>query len=177
MASITIRDATAGDAAAIAEIQNALLATTAVEWTDTPHTPEGRGEWLAARQARGFPVLVATDAGDTVIGWASYGDFRDSLARPGYRFTVEHSVHVREQAWGRGLGRELMAALIDRARDAGIHAMVGAIDGENDASIRFHEALGFVEVARMPQVGAKFGRWLDLVLVQLILDDRPAPAP
>lgn len=68
-----------------------------------------------------------------------------------------------------------MSALIDEARRRGKHAMVAAIDGENEASIRFHERLGFVQVGRMPELGAKFGRWLDLVLLQLRLDDRPAP--
>jgi phosphinothricin acetyltransferase len=89
---------------------------------------------------------------------------------PGYRFTVEHTVHVREDHWGSGAGRALMEELVERARAAGKHVMVGALDGANEASLRFHARLGFVEVARMPEVGRKFGRWLDLVLVQRILD-------
>ena len=76
---------------------------------------------------------------------------------------------------GFGVGRDLMGALIDKARTSGKHTMIAAIDATNEVSIRFHGRLGFVEVARMPETGAKFGRWCDLVLLQLRLDDRPAP--
>ena len=171
----TIRDATGADLVAITDLTNALIPTTTVEYTDTLHTVDGRREWLTARRARGFPVIVAETPTEGVIGYASYGDFRDAQARPGYRRTVEHTVHVAEAWWGAGLGRVLMEELIGRARAQGLHVMVGAIDAENEGSIRFHERLGFVEVARMPQVGQKFGRWLDLVLVQLLLDDAPTP--
>jgi phosphinothricin acetyltransferase len=170
----TIRDAAPADIPAMTDIQNALIPTTTIEWTDTPHTDEERLAWLADHEARGFPVLVADEDG-VVVGWTAYGDFSDSIKRPGYRFVVEHTIHVREDRWGSGVGRRLMTALIERARTAGIHVMVGAVDGANEASIRFHERLGFAEVARMPEVGAKHGRWLDLVLLQLVLDDRPAP--
>ena len=167
---VDIRPATAEDAGAIAEIQNALLATTAIEWRDEPHTPASRVDWID----RHHVVLVAVD-GDDVVGFAAYGDFRDTAGWPGYRFVVENSIHVRESHWGSGVGRQLMEALIDAAAAAGKHAMVAAVDGENEASIRFHERLGFVEVARMPEVGSKLGRWLDLVLLQRQLDDRPVP--
>jgi phosphinothricin acetyltransferase len=80
------------------------------------------------------------------------------VKRPGYRFTVENTIHVREDRWGSGVGRDLMDALVDEARDSGKHTMVAAVDGANEASIRFHTRLGFVEVARMPEIGAKFGR-------------------
>lgn len=120
-------------------------------------------------------VLVADDEGE-VVGVAAYGWFRDVAKRPGYRFTVENTIHVREDRWGTGVGRQLMAELVAAARRSGKHTMVAAIDGANEASIRFHERLGFVEVARMPELGAKFGRWLDLVLLQLRLDDRSRPA-
>ncbi len=165
-----IRPATAADAAAIASILNALLATTSIEWTDIPHTAGSVLGWLDEHET----VLVAEDGG-TVVGVAAFGPFRDDVKRPGYRFTVENSVHVRADRWGTGTGRALMAALVEEARAKGKHTMVAAVDGENEASIRFHEGLGFVEVGRMPQIGAKFGRWLDLVLLQLHLDDCPAP--
>jgi phosphinothricin acetyltransferase len=93
----------------------------------------------------------------------------------GHRFTVENTIHVREDKWGSGVGRSLMRALVDKARNSGKHTMIAAIDGTNEVSIRFHEPLGFVEVARMPETGAKFGRWCDLVLLQLSLDERRAP--
>lgn len=173
MSALAIRRATGGDAAAIAALQNALLATTAIEWTDTPHTVESRVAWIRAHQDEGT-VLVAEEGGE-IVGFAAYGDFRDSARWPGYRFVVENTIHVRRDRWGSGVGRRLMEALIAHAAAAGKHAMVAAVTGDNPASIRFHERLGFVEVARMPEIGAKHGRWLDLVLLQRRLDDRPAP--
>ena len=163
-----IRPATEGDAEAISALYNALVPTDTVAWTDEPETVDQRRAWLADQARRGDPVLVADD-GD-VLGFVSYGEFRDATKWPGYRFTVEHTIHVRGDRWGRGVGRALMEELVACARAAGKHVMVGGIDGANEASLRFHERLGFVEVARMPQVGWKFGRWLDLVLVQRMLD-------
>lgn len=171
-----IREATAADAPAIAAIQNALLATTSIEWTDEPHTAEGRLAYIVEHQSAGYPVLVAEHDGE-VVGFATYGEFRDNAKWPGYRLTVEHTVHVSEGHRGTGVGRRLLTALIARARADGLHVMVAAVDGENDASIRFHERLGFVEVARMPEIGTKHGRWLDLVMLQLRLgEDDPPPA-
>jgi phosphinothricin acetyltransferase len=165
-----IRDATPSDLPEITVIYNALLETTTHEWTETVHTVAERAEWLAEQNANGRPAIVAVDGGE-VVGWATYGDFRDSTRWPGYRFTVEHSIHVREDCWGRGIGRALLDALVERARREGKHVMVAGIDGENVGSIRFHERLGFFEVARMPEIGEKFGRRLDLVLMQRMLDE------
>jgi L-amino acid N-acyltransferase YncA len=170
VAMVTVRDATGADLPEITAIYNALLETTTHEWTEIPHPVSEREEWLAEQNAAGRPALVAV-VDDEVVGWATYGDFRDSVRWPGYQFTVEHSIHVREDHWGRGVGRALMQALVDRARREGKHVMVAGIDGDNTGSIRFHERLGFVEVARMPEIGEKFGRRLDLVLMQLILDE------
>jgi phosphinothricin acetyltransferase len=105
------------------------------------------------------------------VGFATYGDFRDSIKKPGYRFTVEHSVNIAQRAWRSGLGTQLMQTLIDRAQRAGLHSMVGGIDASNERSLVFHERLGFREVARMPESGWKHGRWCDLVLVQKRLSD------
>lgn len=165
-----VRPALPSDAVAIVTLLNAHLATTTIEWTDTPHTADTIQEWLDAHET----VLVAEEQGE-VVGVAAFGWFRDVVKRPGYRFTVENTVHVREDLWHSGIGRDLMRALADEARNSGKHTMVAAIDGANEASIRFHERLGFVEVAHMPEIGAKFGRWQDLVLLQLRLDDRTAP--
>ena len=166
---VVVRDATSSDVREITAIRNAGIATTTHEWTETAHTVAERGEWLASQQAAGRPAIVAVDA-DAVVGCASYADFRDSARWPGYRFTVEHSIHVREDCWGRGIGRILVQTLVDRATSEGKHAMVAGIDSDNIRSIRFHERLGFFEVARMPEVGEKFGRRLDLVLMQRILE-------
>jgi L-amino acid N-acyltransferase YncA len=169
-----VRDAVEADLSAIVEINNALIATTTVTWTEAPETLEQRTAWFERQHDDGHPVLVADDEGD-VAGFITYEHFRGEGKWPGYRGTAELSVHVREDRWGEGVGRALMEALVERARAAGIHVLVAAIDAENQASLRFHERLGFVEVARMPQTGQKFGRWLDLVLVQRIVDDRERP--
>lgn len=167
---MTIRPAAAADASAIASILSAFVSTTTIEWTDTPQTADSVLGWLDEHE-----TVVVAQEGDEVVGVAAFGWFRDVVKRPGYRFTVESTVHVRQDRWRSGLGRLLMGALVDEARASGKHTMIAAIDGANVASIQFHERLGFVQVARMPEVGAKFGRWQDLVLMQLRLDDRTAP--
>jgi phosphinothricin acetyltransferase len=160
-----IRDAEAGDVASITAIYNAHLGTTTHEWIEEPHTDREVDAWRSARQASGLPFLAATD-GAEVVGFATYGDFRDSARWPGYRFTVEHSVHVAEAHWGRGTGRALLDGLADRARAAGKRVMVAGIDGANQGSIEFHVRLGFAEVGRLPGIGDKWGQRLDLVLMQ-----------
>lgn len=166
-----IRDATAADAAGIAAIYNDAVENTTAIWNEIRVDAANRAAWIETRQAAGYPVLVAAE-GDAVLGYASFGDFR---AFDGYRGTVEHSVYVRGDARGGGLGRKLLAALVPRARGIGKHVMVAAIEAGNAPSIRLHESLGFVPVGTMPQVGQKFGRWLDLALLQLTLDGREAP--
>jgi L-amino acid N-acyltransferase len=163
-----IRDATRDDVPAILALYNALIATTTIAWTEHEQTLDDRQQWFDRQSIVGNPVLVA-DVSGIVVGFATYGDFRDSVKWPGYRFSVEHTIHVRADHWGSGVGRRLIEELIVRARQNGKHVMIGGIDAENDASIKFHERLGFVEVARMPETGRKFDRWLTLVLMQLTL--------
>jgi L-amino acid N-acyltransferase YncA len=165
---LTIRDARRSDVEAITELFNQYIDTRTIEWTSRRHTVAGRSAWLAAKQEEGWPVVVAELDG-AVVAVATYGDFRDSTAREGYRFVVEHSIHVAERAHGRGIGTALMGELIGRARASGLHAMIGGIDGENPESVAFHERLGFIEVGRLPDIGYKFDRWLTLVFVQLTL--------
>jgi L-amino acid N-acyltransferase YncA len=168
---VLIRDAVDADLPTVTAILNEQLATTTYEWTETPHTVEERAAWLAAQRRDGHPVLVAVDdVTDVVVGWAAYGDFRDSQRWPGYRPTVEHSVHIAERHWGRGTGRSLLTALAERARASGKRVMVAAIDGSNQRSIGFHTRLGFEVVARMPGIGEQAGRRLDLVLMQRDLE-------
>ncbi|MEQ3625081.1 MAG: N-acetyltransferase family protein [Celeribacter sp.] len=168
----SLRHAAARDADALAAIYNDAVENGTAIWNETRTDAQGRRAWLDARQARGFPVLVAVDAGDSVAGYASYGEWRPF---EGFRHTVEHSVYVDARARGAGLGRVLLAALIEEARAADLHVMVGAVEAGNVASIRLHKGLGFVECGRMPQVGAKFGRWLDLVFLQRQLNDAATP--
>lgn len=170
MLGMIVRPASFADCVAITSLLNALLATTAIEWTEEPWTAQGIAEWLDEHET----VLVAEE-GDDIIGVAAFGWFRNVVKWPGYRFTVENTIHVRQDRWGSGVGGELMRALIDEAKDTGKHTMIAAVDGTNQPSIRFHQRLGFIEVAHMPEIGEKFGRWQDLVLMQLRLDDRTAP--
>jgi phosphinothricin acetyltransferase len=166
-----IRHAGEADLPAITAIFNEVIATSTALYVDDPFTIEDRATWFAARRAAGYPVLVADD-GDGVRGLASFGDFRPF---PGYRHTVEHSVHVRADARGQGLGSALVAALFEPARGLGKHVMIAAVDATNAGSIRMHERLGFARGAVLREVGRKFGRWLDVELMQKFLDEPGAP--
>lgn len=160
-----IRPATPADLDRILALYNhAVLHTTAV-YDDTPRTPAGQAEWFAAKQASGWPVIVAEVDG-RVAGFASYGPFRP---QPGFKATVENSLYVDPDCFGRGIGSSLLAALIELARADGRHAMVAGIDADNAVSIRLHAKFGFREVGRLPETGRKFGRWLDLVFLQKLL--------
>ncbi|MCC6947496.1 MAG: N-acetyltransferase [Bradyrhizobiaceae bacterium] len=159
---MTVRTATEADLPAILAIYNdAVLHSTAI-WNETPVDLENRRGWFEARRAAGFPVLVAEEAG-RVAGYGSFGDFRPF---EGYRVSVEHSLYVAADARGRGHGAALLAALIEAARGLNKRVMIGGIDGANAPSIALHVKFGFVEVGRLPGVGEKFGRPLDLVLMQ-----------
>jgi len=165
---IEVRDAIADDLPAILEIYNDVIATTTAVYRDDPATLDDRQAWWQARVTQGYPVLVAHDDG-AVLGFASFGDFR---AWPGYRFTVEHTVHVRSDCRGRGVGHLLMTDVLRRGRELGKHVMVAGVDAENAGSIRFHERLGFERVGHLHEVGFKFGRRLDLVFLQKMLDSQ-----
>lgn len=178
-----IREATEADMAAITAIYNDAVAHTTAIWNETEASLANRLAWRAERLRAGYPVLVAVAgeaAGDgtgpdgagigdgAVLGYASFGDWR---AFDGYRHTVEHSVYIRADQRGGGIGRALMEALIARARHLGKHVMIAGIEAGNAPSIRLHEKLGFRQVGYLPEVGTKFGRWLDLAFLQLTLED------
>jgi L-amino acid N-acyltransferase YncA len=164
--AITIRDATETDLPAILAIHNeAVLHGTSI-WSTVPVDLDNRRAVLADRRAKGYAFLVA-DEGGTVLGYASFGDFRP---HDGYYKTVEHSVYVHPDHQRRGVASRLMGPLIEAARGCGKHVMIGGIDATNAPSIRFHEGFGFVETGRLPAVGFKFGRYLDLVFMQKMLD-------
>ena len=164
-----VRDAIDDDVPAMTRIYNAFIDTTTVEWRDEHHTVAERLEWQHQQRGAGFPVVVAVAEDGDVVGWASYGDFRDTERWPGYLPSVEHSIHVDRRWWGHGVGRALVEELCARAAAAGKHVIVAGIDGDNVASIRFHERVGFEVVGRLPEIGHKHGRWLDLVLMQRTL--------
>lgn len=165
-----VRDASMADVPAIRQLFNVLITTTTVAWRDNLASLEEMRSWFARQRNDDNPVLVAELDG-TVVGYTSWSTFRGGDRFEGYRYTVEDTVHVDSAHHGRGVGRVLVHALLDEGRRRGVHVMVAGIDSDNVASIAFHAAMGFTEVARMPEVGHKFDRWLDLVLMQLILSE------
>lgn len=160
---LTIRQAQPGDAGFVAALHGQIVRDTLVTFT-TVEKP------LATWQAEissGQPFLIAA-AGEQPLGFATYGPFRGG---PGYAHVAEHSIYLSDQAKGQGIGRQLLFALEERARAAHIHVLVAAISGANPAACSFHAACGYEEVARMPGLGNKWGRYLDLILMQKILCD------
>ncbi|WNN69819.1 N-acetyltransferase family protein [Kluyvera cryocrescens] len=168
---MSIRFATKEDCAAIAAIYNHAVINTAAIWNDKTVDTDNRIAWFEARQFGNFPVLVSEENG-VVTGYASYGDWRNF---DGFRHTVEHSVYIHPEYQGQGLGNVLLAALIEEAKRRGKHVMVAGIESQNHASLHLHAKHGFVATGQMPQVGTKFGRWLDLTFMQLQLDNRQDP--
>ncbi|WP_280505012.1 GNAT family N-acetyltransferase [Nocardia farcinica] len=165
-AGIVIRDATEDDLPAILALHNENIAHSTALWDVELADLADRTAWFRDRRAAGMPVLVAEVDGE-FAGYAHYGQFRPKV---GYRYSVENSVYIAERFHRRGLATALLGELVERARTSGrVHAMIAAIESGNTASIALHERFGFVEVGRMPEVGRKFGRWLDLTLLQLTI--------
>ena len=171
MTDTVIRAATSDDLKAITEIYNDAVLTTTATWDDAPVSLQNRRSWLAAHTHHPYVTLVAEESG-TVVGFAAYGMFRE---KAGWSLTAEHSLYLAPAARGRGIGSRLLAALVEAAEERGIHTLIGVLSADNEASMALHRRLSFVETARMPQVGKKFGRWLDAVFVERILDDREHP--
>ncbi len=170
--SYVIRDAVPADLPAIREIYNDAVLNTLAIWNEQTVDLENRQQWFNARQAQGYPILVIVDTANAVLGYASFGDWRPF---EGFRHTVEHSVYVHPEQRGKRLGPQLLTELIKRAQAGDKHVMVAAIESSNGASIHVHKQLGFVTSGRMPQVGIKFGRWLDLTFMQLMLNPGALP--
>lgn len=161
-----IRPAAETDAGAIAAIWNAVIRDTAITFTTEEKTKAGIGAMIAGGRAAGARVFVA-DEGGAVLGFSCHGQFR---AGPGYARCMEHSIHLAPGARGRGLGRALLLATEAEAAAGGAHSMIAGISGENQAGVAFHAAMGYRKIAILPEVGNKFGRWMDLVLMQKFLD-------
>ena len=151
-----IRPAAPQDVAAIAAIWNAAIRDTTITFNPV----EKSDEEVATLIAR--DCLVWEENGE-VLGFARFFQFRGG---EGYRHTAEHTIMLRDGAGGRGGGRALMLALFDAARATGMHTLFAGCSGENPGAVRFHAALGFAALATLPEVGFKFGRWIDLVLMQ-----------
>lgn len=157
-----IRPALATDAEGICLISNDIIQNSLITFTTIDRSVPATQQAIDAADGA---FLVAVE-GETVLGFASYGEFRKG---PGYAHTKELSIQLAPQSRGRGLGRKLMAELEDKARAADVHVLVAGISSANPESVAFHAALGFEEVARMPEVGRKQDQWLDLILMQKIL--------
>lgn len=166
-----IRDAVLEDIAQITAIYNSIVLSSTAIYNDQPSTIEERAEWWIRRVEKGFPVIVAVEA-DAVLGYGSFGEFR---SWPGYRFTVEGTVHIREDVRGRGIGKQLLVELLARARAMGKHVVVAGVDSENEASLQFLKAQGFVHAGQLREVGFKFGRYLNLNFLQYWLTDSKPP--
>lgn len=164
---MNIRPASHPDLPAILEIYNHAVIHSTATAEYNPQTLDMRLEWYAAHMGDGLPILVAENDGGLVVGWSALSKFH---ARYGYRFTVEDSVYIAEAWRGRGLGRQLVAPLIVRGRELGLHTIIASIDSENEASLRLHRTLGFEQIAYIREVIYKFDRWLDCVFLQLMLD-------
>lgn len=151
----------------ILEIFNHEILHTTALYEYEPRTMGFMEGWFEVRERGNFPVCGAFAADGTLLGFASYGPFR---AFPAYRHTREHSVYVRPDRRGTGVGRALLRELIATAQARDVHALIGVIDSANAASVALHRALGFSHAGTLREVGFKFGRWLDVDLYQKIND-------
>jgi L-amino acid N-acyltransferase YncA len=163
--SFTISAAAGAQLPEIRDIYNEVIRNSTAVFSEMEVTLENREAWFDAKRTAGFPVLAAVDPSG-VVGFGTFGEFR---AWPGYRHSVEHTLHVRADCRGRGVGRSLVQALLQEAARMHKHVMIGGIDAQNVTSISLHEKLGFQVVGQLKEVGFKFGRWLDLKLMQRLI--------
>lgn len=162
---VSIRAYKTEDTQAILDIVNHSILHSTALYDYTIRTYEQQRIILEEKINKKFPVIVAEIAGE-VIGFGMYSEFR---FREAYQFTVEHSVYLDEKFQGKGIGKLLLARLIELAKTQKMHIMIGVIDSENQDSIAFHKKFGFKTVGVLNESGYKFDRWLNSVLVQLIL--------
>lgn len=158
----TLAPASRQDLPGILSIYNEVIRTSTAVYTEIELTAERGAAWFDAKRSAGFPLIVAKDASG-IAGFGTFGEFR---APPCYQHSVEHSVHVRFDRRGQGIGRQLVIELMKQAAAMHKHVMIAGIDADNVVSIKLHESLGFTNVGHFHEVGFKFGRWLDLVFLQ-----------
>jgi len=163
--AVIIRAATPADLGALNDIYNHYVRHSTCTYQEEPEPLASRRQWFR-RHGGKHPVIVAEAAGQ-VVGWASLSPYHPRTA---YRHTVENSVYVHHQQQRRGIGARLLQELLVRARDSGHRAIIAAIDGEQAASVAIHAKFGFRKVGRLEQVGFKFGRWLDVIYMELLLE-------
>ena len=155
-----IRAATQADLPQIGALWNAMIRDTTATFTSREKSAANLAELLGSRR----DAFLVADDGGTCMGFITWGGFR---AGDGYVHTAEHSIITTNH--GQGTGRALMDAAMAKARTQGIHVMLAAIGGENNAAVAFHQRLGFTKTGHLPQVGRKMGRWHDLILMSKTL--------
>ena len=163
--TVSLRVAEQRDAESIAEIYNYEVENTTATFDLVPRTVDAQVEWLSARSGA-FSAIVAEENHSKVVGFAALSTYRD---RAGYRTTVENSIYVHRDFHRRGIGRLLLSNLLEIARDSGFHTVIARIDSRSHGSLALHRSLGFNEVGVEREIGRKFGRWLDSVIMQKIL--------
>jgi len=159
-------------AAAVREIFNDAIANTTALYDYRPRSMETVVQWFGAKARDGYPVLAAVDGAGALLGFASYGSFR---AWPAYKYSVEHSLYVHRERRRSGVGRALLAAVVDHAAGRGYRTVIGGIDADNAASIALHLAQGFEHAGTIRDAGYKFGRWLNLAFYQKLLPGPERP--
>jgi len=162
---IIIRPATSKDLNGILQIMNFNILHSTAIYDYAAISETDIQQWFSEKLAAGWPVIVALD-NETIAGYASYGTFR---FKEGFKHTVEHSVYVSENHTCKGIGQLLLAELITLAKKQNRHTMIGCIDASNAGSIAFHKKFGFTEAVILKESGYKFGKWLDLLFMQLML--------
>jgi L-amino acid N-acyltransferase len=153
-------------ATAVREIFNDAIVNTTALYDYHPRSAATVLQWFGAKAQGSYPVLGALDDSGMLLGFATWGPFRE---RPAYKYTMEHSVYVHRDCRRRGVARGLLQRLIGLAQERDLHVLIGGIDADNAASIALHEELGFRHAGTISQSGFKFGRWLDLAFYQLTL--------
>ncbi len=162
-----IRPATPNDVPAILDIYNEAVLNTTATYDYEPSTLAERITWFDAHISRRYPIYIAADVKDRVVGWSSLSEFR---SRVGYRYTAEDSIYVAADWRGQGIGKLLLPPLLGDARTLGLRVIIAVIDADSAASLHLHELFGFERVAYLKQVGYKFSRWLDAVYMELLLE-------
>ena len=162
---VQVREAVENDLPELLSIYNDIILHTTAVYDYEPHTLEMRKQWFETKKQQGFPVFVAVADGK-ILGFSSIGPFRAWAA---YKYSVENSVYVAADARGKGIGKLLIPPLIETTKKLGLHTIIASIDTANETSLRLHKSFGFFEVAHFKEVGWKFGRWLDLKFLQLIV--------
>ena len=159
-------------AEAILDIFNEAIVNSTALYDYHPRQPESMVSWFKTKETGNFPVIGAIDESDRLLGFASYGTFRNW---PAYKYSIEHSVYIHPDHRRQGIGFALMQQLIIAATEQQYHTMIGGIDMKNTSSIALHQKLGFSHTGTIQNAGFKFGRWLDLGFYQLLLETPVEP--